>query len=147
MRKIGLVALTPSEKNKRYYEAHKEDCLARNAQFYRDNKESQRKRHRNNRHKITQDWFEAKLLEQDNKCAVCLKEFTDTPHIDHNHDCCPPLKSCDKCRRDLLCEDCNLGLGRFKDDIEVLERAIQYVKRHKESNNARHEKDSLGLRP
>lgn len=132
MKKIGEVALTQSERNKRFYWNHKEEEIARNAQFYRDNKESQKKRHRNNRHKITQDWFDAKLVEQNNKCALCLKEFIETPHIDHDHQCCPKLRSCEKCRRDLLCEDCNLGLGRFEDNAEVLERAIQYVKRHKE---------------
>ena len=131
MKKIGEVALTQSERNKRFYWNHKEKEIARNAQFYRDNKESQKKRHRNNHHKITQDWFDAKLVEQDNKCAICLKEFTETPNIDHDHQCCPKLRSCEKCRRDLLCEDCNLGLGRFKDDIEVLKRTIQYLKRHK----------------
>jgi hypothetical protein len=124
-------ALTSSEKNKRYYENHKEKSLARNAQFYRDNREAQAKRHRNNRHGITQEWFDLKMEEQDGKCAVCHQTFTETPHIDHNHECCPQLKSCDKCRRGLLCEDCNLGLGRFKDDTAVMSSAIQYVNRYK----------------
>jgi recombination endonuclease VII len=131
MRKIGLVALTQKEKNQRHYEKHREEELARNKQFYRDNKETQRIRHRNNRHHIKQEWFDAKLAEQDNKCALCLKEFVETPHIDHDHKCCKPSTSCEKCRRDLLCKDCNLGLGRFVDDIAVLERAIQYLKHHK----------------
>jgi hypothetical protein len=133
MRKIGLKALTKSERNKRFYDNHKESELARNKQFYRDNKDTQKIRHRNNRHHIKQDWFDVRLMEQDNKCAVCLEEFTDTPHIDHNHECCKPSTSCERCRRDLLCKDCNLGLGRFKDNTEVLERAIQYLKRHKEN--------------
>jgi hypothetical protein len=123
--------LTESERNKRFYENHKAAELARNAQYYRDNKEVQAKRHRNNRHGITQEWFDAKMIEQDSKCAICHKPFTDTPHIDHNHECCPQLKSCDKCRRGLLCEDCNLGLGRFKDDTTVLANAIQYVNSYK----------------
>ena len=131
VRKLGLVALTQSERNKRYYNNHKKEALERNAQFYRDNKETQAARHRNTRHHITQEWFDNKLIEQDNKCAICRKSFIDTPHIDHCHDCCPQLKSCKNCRRDLLCKDCNLGLGRFHDDPVILGRAIDYVAKHK----------------
>ncbi len=32
--------------------------------------------------------------------------------------------------RDWLCDSCNTGLGRFKDDIELLEKAINYLKKH-----------------
>lgn len=32
--------------------------------------------------------------------------------------------------RDWLCDSCNTGLGRFKDNIELLEKAINYLKRH-----------------
>lgn len=66
------------------------------------------------------------LREQDNKCAVCEKEFNiDTvgskPHIDHNH--------VDGKVRGLLCHNCNLGLGYFKDNPEILQKAIAYLKR------------------
>lgn len=122
------------EKDRKRYEENKEHERARNSSYYMLNREVQRVKHRDNRHKIKPGWFDAKKTEQNNLCAICLKEFTDTPHIDHNHECCSALKSCEKCRRDLLCKDCNLGLGRFKDNTEVLERAIQYIKRHKETN-------------
>jgi hypothetical protein len=132
MRKIGEVALTQSERNKRFYANHKESELIRNREFYRNNRVSQAIRHRNNRHKISQTWFDEQLVKQDNKCLVCHEPFLETPHIDHDHNCCPKLKSCDKCRRGLLCEDCNLGLGRFKDNISFLNNAIQYLSQYKE---------------
>jgi len=122
--------LTPSQKNKRYYEKHKESELQRNRVYHQDNKSKVNLRHRNTRHRITQEWFDAKIEEQNNHCAVCQKEFQGTPHIDHNHQCCPKLRSCDKCRRDLLCEDCNLGLGRFFDSVTLMQNAIQYIERH-----------------
>lgn len=32
--------------------------------------------------------------------------------------------------RDWLCDSCNTGLGRFKDNIELMEKAIAYLKYH-----------------
>ena len=34
--------------------------------------------------------------------------------------------------RDWICDSCNTGLGRFKDDIALLERAIEYLKKYSE---------------
>ncbi len=31
--------------------------------------------------------------------------------------------------REWICDSCNTGLGRFKDDIDILERVIDYLKR------------------
>ncbi|MDX9924434.1 MAG: endonuclease VII domain-containing protein [Ignavibacteriaceae bacterium] len=33
--------------------------------------------------------------------------------------------------REWLCDSCNTGLGRFKDDIELLKKAITYLEKHK----------------
>jgi hypothetical protein len=138
-KRIGAVALTRSEINKRFYNGHLEEEKERNKKYYSsyypENRTRIKSRSRNSRHKITQEWFENKKLEQDNRCLLCLQPFVETPHVDHNHNCCPPLKSCDKCRRGLLCKDCNLGLGRFKDNIEALERAIQYLRSYSESGS------------
>jgi Recombination endonuclease VII len=123
--------LTSKQKYKRYYDKHRDEVLAKNAEYLKENKEKVNHRVRNRRHGITQEQYDAKMAEQDNRCAICHKEFEGTPHFDHSHACCPNLRSCDKCRRGLLCKDCNLGLGRFKDSIEVLQNAIQYVQQYK----------------
>jgi hypothetical protein len=73
---------------------------------------------------ITIQEFEEKRQSQENKCAICLKEFIDTPCIDHNH--------VTKKNRDLLCRLCNRALGLFSDSSEILLRASQYLERHKE---------------
>jgi hypothetical protein len=134
MKRIGDKPLTRSEINKRFYNGHKKEERARNKKYYStyypENRDRIKFRHRNRRHRITQEWFDAKKKEQNNCCAICQQVFVKTPHVDHDHRCCQSLRSCDKCRRDLLCDDCNLGLGRFKDNIEVLERAIEYLRRH-----------------
>ena len=33
--------------------------------------------------------------------------------------------------RGLICYNCNIGLGHFKDSIDTLERAIEYLKESK----------------
>ena len=98
--------------------------------YYEKNREMIKSKQRLSQHGVTQEWLDAKMKEQDNRCALCNQSFTETPHIDHSHACCRSRKNCGKCQRGLLCKDCNLGLGRFKDSIETLERAIQYLRRY-----------------
>lgn len=45
-----------------------------------------------------------------------------------------PVDHCHKTNevRGILCDDCNVGLGKFKDDIEILEKAINYLRRDDE---------------
>lgn len=134
------------EADKRYRESHSEKCkqkdrdryynnreaeIERNAKYHRDNREQVARRNRNRRHRLTQEQFDAKVAKQDNKCAICHKSFEETSHIDHNHACCPKLRSCDKCRRDLLCSPCNVLIGMSFESEEILQSAIQYVRKYK----------------
>ena len=58
-------------------------------------------------------------------CAICgSREKT---HIDHDHECCPGRGSCGECVRGTLCSSCNLGLGAFRDDVDKLRKAIEYL--------------------
>lgn len=61
--------------------------------------------------------------QQDGKCA--FGHTSKKLHVDHCHKT--------GVVRGLLCYNCNNGLGRFKDDIEILEKAIVYLtkSRHK----------------
>lgn len=73
-------------------------------------------------------------------CALCrrpetgakvtgkfLKGGTRRLAVDHDHSCCPGSRSCGRCVRGLLCSRCNAGLGYLEDNIEVLERALDYI--------------------
>ena len=63
-------------------------------------------------------------------CESCGREFVKTPHIDHDHSCCPERKkSCGSCVRGLLCDNCNQGIGRFGDNPERLRKAAEYLER------------------
>jgi len=53
------------------------------------------------------------------KCQVCGSE--EKLHIDHCHDSGRV--------RGLLCRSCNIGLGNFKDNIERMGKAIEYLRR------------------
>ena len=66
--------------------------------------------------------YKEKELEQDGKCAIC-KELLANPHKDHCHS---TLKF-----RGILCQNCNLGLGNFKDNQQYLYSAIEYLEKYK----------------
>lgn len=62
----------------------------------------------------------AALLEmQDGRCAICGDVLVD-PNTDHCHK--------DGEVRGLLCQRCNCGLGLLRDDPEILESAIKYLR-------------------
>ena len=69
--------------------------------------------------------FELNLMKetQDNKCGICNKETKLC--VDHDH-----KKQGKKSIRMLLCNSCNLMLGYAKDDIGLLQKAIDYIKKH-----------------
>ena len=80
---------------------------------------------------ITEGTLEQILIDQDHQCALC---GTDQPGdkgwcVDHDHACCPGIRSCGACLRGIVCGPCNKGLGMFKDSTELLQMAIDYVER------------------
>ncbi len=76
--------------------------------------------------------LDAMLASQNSRCAVCQTTEPGgrwgTWHVDHDHACCPTMKSCGRCVRGLLCANCNTALGKFGDDTEVIARALAYLK-------------------
>lgn len=78
---------------------------------------------------ITLEEVKALKEKQNNACAICFKPFTNSKktHIDHDH---YTMKV-----RGILCSNCNLGLGNFKDDIESLQEAIRYLSRRETAND------------
>ena len=72
----------------------------------------------------------SKMLEaQDGKCAICNHPETHRRNgklkalaVDHSHKT--------GAIRGLLCSDCNTGIGKLKDDPEVLRSAIRYLEYH-----------------
>lgn len=80
---------------------------------------------------LTIEQYHKMLEDQNYACKICgMKEstFRKRLSIDHDHKCCPGTKSCGKCIRGLLCHHCNAGLGNFKDNINLLQKVIKYLK-------------------
>lgn len=82
---------------------------------------------------ITLEQFNILSEKQNHLCAIC-----GNPQIQnrrHNNEKTP--LAVDHCHstnkiRELLCSNCNGALGLFKDNITVMNKAIEYIKKHKE---------------
>jgi hypothetical protein len=118
------------EYGRAYYAAHREEMREYQKRHRRENQASLRARNRELKHGLTVEAFAAQLLEQNSACAICLEPFTETPQVDHNHECCGEVYACDKCRRGLLCKHCNRGIGCLKDSPEIIQRALAYLVKH-----------------
>lgn len=68
---------------------------------------------------ITEEEFNRMHEEQEGKCKICNKKSEKTLNIDHCH-------TTNKVRG-LLCWNCNIGLGYFKDNKQFLINAIKYL--------------------
>lgn len=83
-----------------------------------------RRRRTVERYGINEKEYTMLLKKQKGRCGICRKLPTRKAlAIDHNHKT--------KKVRGLLCGNCNNGLGRFKDSINRLKAAVEYLTRAK----------------
>lgn len=81
-----------------------------------------------NSYGLSVERYDELLNEFGGRCWIC-REFCPTGRrlsVDHDRACCSGHKSCGGCIRGLLCFACNTSLGKFKDDLGVLQNAIDY---------------------
>lgn len=71
---------------------------------------------------LTQDDYVVMLEAQGGVCKICGKtsQIGRRLAVDHCHTT--------GLVRGLLCENCNVGIGKLKEDISILESAIKYLK-------------------
>lgn len=115
--------LKDNERRKRFYEKNKDYDLNRSKQWAKDNKGKHRGIQMKYRYNLTLEEYYKMKEDQKGFCKICgthESELSKPLHIDHCH-------ITDKVRG-LLCNRCNLGIGSFKDNIEHLQKAINYLK-------------------
>lgn len=133
-----------------YYQLNKEKCLANNAAYYAAHKAEVRKRNdqwkeankekyvlsvkrwqqrseikakaREKLYGVTAEQYQLQLEKQCYCCAVCgsVLDLAKNTHQDHCHVTNSP--------RGILCSNCNTALGLFKDSLELLLKAVSYLK-------------------
>ena len=88
------------------------------------------RRNQMRRYGVTPERHDQMLAQQQGLCAICGNppdpngvRAASRLHIDHDH-------VTDKVRA-LLCNNCNNGIGRFRDDPALLRAAAEYIERHR----------------
>lgn len=86
----------------------------------RDKRIANSRRHKlKNLYNLTTEQYEAMFEQQKGLCAICPLPLKGKGNIDHCHETGKV--------RGLLCKECNQGLGYFKDNVGVLQKAINYL--------------------
>jgi DNA-directed RNA polymerase subunit RPC12/RpoP len=122
------------KRNKEYGVIKKEKIAMRKKARYTENPKKYsaqaRKTMLKNKYGLSVEQYDSMLKEQGGVCAICKQKETivsnkkggvDSLRVDHCH------KSSQV--RGLLCQNCNFGLGHFKDNIMLLKTAIDYLNR------------------
>ena len=73
--------------------------------------------------KVRAEWLKKKPKNIPFECPICAKKtiagVTSKVVLDHNHR--------NGKVRGWVCDSCNTGIGRFKDDINLIKRAIKFI--------------------
>lgn len=138
------MAATEAQKaaSRRYYERNREQLAAQSLQYYHKNKEECQARNRAyleahpgkveqyvkthapkfmTAHRLTITEYEHLLEEQGGGCKLC--GF----HPEHKRLCVDHDHVTGRIRG-LLCHSCNVALGLLRDNVETLQRAIEYLR-------------------
>lgn len=111
-----------NEYNRQWQKDNKDKVARYYEKWITNNRKSQSNLKRLKNTGCTPEMFENFWKKQNGKCAICYKILKREKHAnaDHNH--------ITKKVRGLLCPSCNRGLGYLKDNINILENAINYLK-------------------
>lgn len=122
---------------RQYYKINKDKININAKEYYKNNPNQFRNTQLKSRYNITLEQYNALLIKQKSCCAICGKhelELNKALHVDHDHKCCHSIKSCGKCIRALLCQQCNLMIGNSNDNSEVLRKGADYVENKEKIN-------------
>lgn len=109
------------------YQRNKAKFRARSRANYRKKPEIRLRADLKQRYDMSLEDFKRLLAEQNGVCAICGQPETGSfsrLSVDHDHR--------DNSIRGLLCAACNAGIGRLKDDPNLVERAAAYLRKAEE---------------
>jgi Recombination endonuclease VII len=106
------------------------------------NSKTRRKRDLKRKYGISLEGYAAMLARQSGVCAICLEQEVNKPlSVDHDHKT--------RMLRDLLCGNCNKGLGHYRDDSALMRRGADYLdywqQRHEEALKAGPPSATVGI--
>lgn len=110
-------------KDKKKALKYRRDHYKANTALYKDRAT---KRNRLVKYGLTEEAFQALVQIQNGRCGICRLPPEEagitktTLHVDHDH--------ATGRVRGLLCNNCNTGLGLFRDSIDRLQSACNYLK-------------------
>lgn len=113
---------------RRWYERNAQVAIDRTAAWRVEHPGCRSRQHRSARYGLTPADLDRMHAEQGGLCAICGyppdgKASMAILHVDHDH-------NTGKVRA-LLCQKCNKGLGTFRDNPAILQKAAWYLLRHK----------------
>jgi hypothetical protein len=97
----------------------KQNNLKKNKSWYKNNQEKVKKYHLKRLYNITIEEWRILFESQSSCCAICKTTEAKRWHTDHCHKTGKV--------RGILCHHCNLGLGHFKDNVDVIKSIISYL--------------------
>lgn len=103
---------------KAYHQTYRRDNPAKYAHY-------KRKQHLKQRYGLSLEEYDNRLLAQNHLCAICnihLQTEGRFAVVDHNHITGQV--------RDILCQQCNAGIGLLGDNKELIKAAVAYLERH-----------------
>lgn len=106
---------------------HKEQLREYYKNWHKQNPDYEKNRRLQSCYGIDLETYSDLFAAQGGECAICgihADLFERALAVDHNHETGKV--------RGLLCHNCNLALGSFKDDVARLQKAVQYLVRNGE---------------
>lgn len=110
------------KKEREYTDEQKETRRLAANRRYKENPATAWSYHMKAKYNLTEAEYTKMLLEQDNVCAICKNVNEKSKRklaVDHDHNTGEV--------RGILCSRCNIGLGHFGDNEELLRRAYEYL--------------------
>ena len=108
---------------RKYHLAHKDEIQQKAQEWFDQRPDYKKDWHLKHRYGLAVGEYDRMLAAQDGKCKICRSADPGNKsgrfNVDHDH-------VTDEIRG-LLCRSCNIGLGNFKDNADLLKAAIEYL--------------------